>query len=1706
MTQSIDAVHLHKDIIEDYKSFVHSFINIKNESIRKFVELEINQGKFWPEPLIQFNPSFSIGKSAKTLCDEGILAFEMEKIFKGFPFFEHQTEAIIKGSQGIDFIVTSGTGSGKSLIFLSTIFNYLLRNKPSLGIKAIIVYPMNALINSQFEEIGKFKDNYEKETGKQFPITYAKYTGQEKEDEREKIKKSPPDIILTNYMMLELIVTRPHEYNIRTSIYENLKYLVFDELHTYRGRQGSDVALLIRRIKAQTKNKVSCIGTSATMISGASLTEQKEKIAEVASKFFATIFSEHQIVIESLVRCFEYQGIMPSKDDLKKALENLRDNSLESYSNEENLKQSQIAIWLENKIALIEKQGKLIRNTPMKFSEIVNKLEEDSGLNKSVCEQGLKSFLLWLAKINEKKNNKNAYLPYKIHHFISQTGSVYVSLDNDENKIISLEPKISYGDEEIPLYPVVFSRISGYEFICVNKDYNKKILIKREFKEIIEEEENITSGYLIPYSDIWNPDTDTELLPESWGKTDKKGNYKINKDYKNRIPQKIYYDRKGNFSDSNKLKYEGWFMPAKLLFDPTSGVFYDTKTSENTKLTRIGSEARSTSTTILSFSILKYLAQYGLQKEHQKLLSFTDNRQDAALQSGHFNDFIKVIQLRSAIYQALLQNKNLNHSNLSYAILKALSLPQEEYANNQSTFSSVIRENENTFKDLLMYRALDDLKRGWRFNLPNLEQCGLLEIDYKNLKENCQANEDWADIPLLNELSLEDRIEIVYQTLDYFRKSYAISSEEYLTAKAIDEKTKEMKEKLKPPWKLDDNEKIEYPCFLRYETLKHSKIITYTQSIGLQSSYGKYIRYEAKQKGVELKGENYLAFIKAFLELCVNAGWLHKTTAKNSEGKETTLYQLRIDAILWKIGDEKNIVKDAVKNRSYKLIEQKPNLFFQSIYKTNFQDMKLIIGKEHTGQLSTKDRIEREEKFRTGEYSVLFCSPTMELGIDIASLNIVHLRNVPPNPSNYAQRSGRSGRNGQAALIFTNCSAYSPHDMHYFNHTSNMVSGVVLPPRIDLINKELIETHLNALYLSRIGLEELNNSIQDIIENTADLPLKDVIKEKFKISAQAKEEIKRIFKEVVKTIPIKHNELLWLNDEWIEQNINAIPQKFDRALDRWRKLYNVTQKQLSNVSQIIESNLYPKTSETMKDALKNQSQALRQRDLLCNKSDKFNNSLSDFYPYRYLASEGFLPGYNFARLPIRAFIPIGNSGEYISRPRFIALREFGPRNVIYHNGSKYMIEQVFIPEIENTLKKAKISKNSGYIIVEGDSEYNNDMCPFSHISLSDGNNIEFFTNLLEMSETKTRDIERITCLEEERISRGYDIRTYFNMHGKLDAIITAKVKNEKENFLNIRFLPAAKLIQINKKWRATKEEGFLIGTSTGRWKKESQRNEIQKNDIISQEANKVIMLFTSDNADALYIEPIKALNLNYAGIVTLQYALKRAIEHIFQVEPNELGVELMGGGDTPNIFLYEASEGSLGILSQFVENNSVFKNVIEEAIKICRYDDTHYKEKASYNDLLDYYNQRYHDVINRFEIKEALSKLLVSNIEIITNKFGSNYDEQYNKLLKEIDVNSSTERKFLDYLYKNGLRLPDKAQARTKDIYSQPDFFYEPDIHVFCDGKHHDEPEIKKRDNDIRQAIRNNGEQVFVYYYRDKLDDIIAKRNDIFIKVTFYSL
>ena len=303
----LDVFALRDSVVDEYKRFATSFTTIHARDIREQVEDIYAGNRYWPEPLIQINPSYKRSTDVGTLVANGVLGPGCAEIFraKGEPLslYKHQEQAIALASAGESFVVTTGTGSGKSLCFFIPIVNHVLdarRTSAQRRTHAIVVYPMNALANSQMDELGKFINQVRGDR----PITFARYTGQEDGDERRRIADAPPDILLTNFMMLELLMTRQEEIDRRViGNCAGLRFLVLDELHTYRGRQGADVALLVRRVRERLQpEKLLCTGTSATMASEGLLEDKNRVVAGVASKLFGNRIAESNVIAETLER------------------------------------------------------------------------------------------------------------------------------------------------------------------------------------------------------------------------------------------------------------------------------------------------------------------------------------------------------------------------------------------------------------------------------------------------------------------------------------------------------------------------------------------------------------------------------------------------------------------------------------------------------------------------------------------------------------------------------------------------------------------------------------------------------------------------------------------------------------------------------------------------------------------------------------------------------------------------------------------------------------------------------------------------------------------------------------------------------------------------------------------------------------------------------------------------------------------------------------------------------------------------------------------------------------------------------------------------------------------------------------------------------------------------------------------------------------
>lgn len=1723
---------LHNDILTDYKLYIDSFINIADQKILSTVKKDFDSGNLYPEPLVQFNPSFESGGSVEDLVKNGVLTKEFNNIFydaenKSWSIYKHQSEAIIKGNQGKGFIVTSGTGSGKSLTYISTIFNHLFKNPGKPGIKALIIYPLNALINSQEAALLSFEENFRNRTGSDLPFTYAKYTGQEKPEEREKVLANPPDILLTNYMMLELLMVRKSDEGLRKSFLDSIEYLVYDELHVYKGRQGADVSMLNRRIKAAASNKnIICIGTSATMATG-TVEEQKYEVAKVASRFFDTDFLPDNVIVESLT--YSTNEVIPTKDALIAACNSdIKDGSKKAILDHP------IAIWLERTIAIRNEGEHKRRNEPKSLKNIAHDFSFETGINEALAEKKIIEILVWAEALNiesAKEKRKDTILPFKLHQFISQTGYVYVTLEDADKRFVTLEPnpfvKLSENEPEVPVYQTVFSRVSGVEFICVRKDLSESKLIFRDFNENqnpkneedlkandgnkvkkikIRVQDDYKDGYILfDQGSQYDINEFLDLLPAAWKN---KAGDKIDPNKNFLLPKEIYVARDGTFSDSPSNGQKAWFMTAPLIYDPTCGLIYlEPKLSEKSKLISLGNEGRSTSTTLITLQTLLALYKHGKILKEQKLMSFTDNRQDASLQAGHFNDFIQVVHLRSAIEKVLKVNDEpLKISDLIFKVQDALNLPEHEYATNPAPNPN--RPNEDNLEALrnyIAYRIIQDLKRGWRYILPNLEQTALLEVTYKNIYKDAADDSLWDSIDLLTDWSTDKRKEFILQILNYFRNMYAVDYDmlRYENRLRIEGELNQQlnKEKL---WSLDKGEKLDAPNFLSLQGADKATRETFIQSIGPSSRLARYIKHEFRKQGMMVpSGKDYNDFMTKVLDALAECHYLKKVNIKAEKG-DKECYQLILSKVLWKKGDKINVATDKT---SYITLDDdlkiKPHLYFQKLYQEDFSKLpKSYIAAEHTGQIKNEEKIEREHKFNEAkELSALYCTPTMELGIDISSLNIVHMRNVPPSPANYAQRSGRAGRSGQSALVFTYASKVSPHDKHYFGNPVKMVAGIVQAPRIDLTNEELIRSHINATVLSFLNAEEFKPSLVDLIDiSGGSYKLKKDVKAKYQdVIDSSFVYIKQTVLGVIHGI-MELNDTKWFTPSWLDKEIKTVPDKLEYALLRWRKMYLDALRQMNEAH---ETHISPiiKDAELKKLANISYTRAKDRKNLLENQSDKNRNStLSEFYTFRYLASEGFLPGYNFTRLPIRVFLGGKDRNEAISRSRFIGLKEFGPNNLIYHNGGKYKVNRITPNDVSLDLTEIKISKETNYAFLGSDEGKGKNQDPITEAQFT-ASNIELHLNLLELEEAQSENSERISCMEEVRTSEGYVTELYLNAADGLVDATKIKLTVDGDELMKLFYAPAAKLILLNKKWKRGRDDGFDIGTKTGFFKTKKQLEKPNPDDPIQN-----VMLYTYDTSDVLYVQPIKSLGLTEDGVITMQYALEKAIEKLYNIEPVEIDAKLMGSGENKNIMLYESAEGSIGVLKDIARNPVKLRNIFMEAYDICGYnfetkqDMFPKRAKASYDDLLSYYNQMDHNKIDRHAIVKALELLISSKPD---DTVGGSYEDKYEELKKGLHHRSPGEQKLLDYLFENGYRLPDFTNHNMEKFYVQPDFVYEKErALIFVDGGIHKNSIVKSKDEKDRKAIELAGFDVLVWDETSvDVASFVTRRLDIFRKV-----
>jgi hypothetical protein len=450
----------------------------------------------------------------------------------------------------------------------------------------------------------------------------------------------------------------------------------------------------------------------------------------------------------------------------------------------------------------------------------------------------------------------------------------------------------------------------------------------------------------------------------------------------------------------------------------------------------------------------------------------------------------------------------------------------------------------------------------------------------------------------------------------------------------------------------------------------------------------------------------------------------------------------------------------------------------------------------------------------------------------------------------------------------------------------------------------------------------------------------------------------------------------WYSDSWIEAVARGAPEAFQRAFDRWRDLYRAACEQRDAARRIIDDPaLRDRRQKDM--AEQREREARREIELLLNSSHRTE---ADFYTYRYLANEGFIPGYNFPRLPVRALVSGASEAHAIDRPRFLGLTEFGPGNVIYFEGRKHRVVACVMPAggVEARIIRAKLCLVCGYIHPRDEAAA--DLCVHCGTRL-DASSMEFPQALFEQPTVRATRWQRISSEEEERAREGYQVATHFRFPAGFPARdLTLSEGEAADPLLEVRYVSQAEIWRINHGWRRSGDHnGFVIDTNTGAWQRQSDDDD-EPNWTTPRAVRGQIRPYVSDTRNLLLLRAA-ADEADEDLLRTLAYSLLRAIQLDYQIEEREIQVELIGTRQQRRIILWEAAEGGIGVWERLVEEPDAFPRLAQTALGLLHFDGITGDEMpgwaescpaACYDCLLSYANQVDHRYLDRHSVRDFL--------------------------------------------------------------------------------------------------------------------------------------
>lgn len=1107
------------NIKEEFIGYISTLFHIADQDYAaQFVSALRQEGAITKGPYLDVSDSYKTGASLAQMIEEGEASALFRELEGDLPDGEkeiqidrrlycHQEKAIRKTNQGKNLIVTTGTGSGKTECFIIPIINHLLKEVEqgtlSSGVRAILIYPMNALANDQMKRLRNLLKSYPE-------ITFGVYNSSTKhtdqdgiaeygkvyKDEngrplkplkneiisRERMQESPPHILVTNYAMLEYMMLRPKDDLVFSGA--QLRFLVLDEAHIYRGATGMETSLLLKRLKARIQNpgQVIHILTSATL-GGKEADNDIVKFAETLCN--ASFHSEDIIRSQIVVPSYDGEPIevpLPMFADLvdpQKPLNVIADEYglpiPERMPDAEYLYDLCVG-------ASVYRDLRKIASYPMTIPEIANALMTSH----NVTQQDVVNII---GVASQASKNRSALIKARYHMFARALEGAYITLGQNKRLMLNRNKSVTIDNVDWKVFEcavcddcgrvaVAGKEVDGkLEFANSSFDPDIEYYLLRDSRDIDlgPEEEDETEA--IEKNDYRLCAQCGALIHESL-KEDLPCTCGLNRYVKLRKANKTESRREGKCPSCNvgrlKTFYLGYDAATAVL---GTSLFEELPESEKVLKSKKSKQPEKRSL----FRAANQETQMDVVRRKRQFLSFSDSRGEAAFFASYMTASYREFLRRRGIWHVVEKNKEnmaahpweiqhfVDELTAYFDSCRSFAEPGDKGLENLTATSrknawiAVLNEMVNARRSTSL-SSLGIIKFSYKGNTDEV-MLGVAEA-YRQKVGDVKALFDLLTMDIVYHGALEGDCDLTDDEREYI--FYSTKPKRVKRCKDLD---KDKKKSYLAGW---SSAVRKNGAFLKNGRLKRVMSVLQLDESSANELLQEY--WDAVLLGEEslsTAGDDEFYFSTERFTICAGTEDVPiyvcdvcgKTTMLNCKGMCTTI---QCGGHLRRITHE-SLLKDN---------------HYAKLYQSSL--MQPLHIKEHTAQLGREEQQKYQEMFVNKDINALSCSTTFEMGVDVGDLETVYLRNMPPSPANYVQRAGRAGRGKNAAAFSLTYSKLSSHDFTYFKHPENMITGKIGVPLFTVRNEKVIQRHIFAVALSdffakQVDVYDANNA--DVLLN-----------------------------------------------------------------------------------------------------------------------------------------------------------------------------------------------------------------------------------------------------------------------------------------------------------------------------------------------------------------------------------------------------------------------------------------------------------------------------------------------------------------------------------------------------------------------------------------------------------------------------------------------